>query len=60
MSVATVPRSAEVEIEFVVDVSEWVDDQLMGWSVEERTRWEGEGGLIPKERTPWWLYEVSR
>jgi hypothetical protein len=54
---ATVPRSAEVEIEFVVDVSEWVDDQLTGWSIEERTRWEGEGGLIPEQRSPWWLYE---
>lgn len=36
-----------------IDVSEWVDDMLLGWTVEERTRWEGEGGFILDDRL-WW------
>lgn len=31
------------------DLTEWVSDQIVGWNIVERTRWEGEGGLIPPE-----------
>jgi hypothetical protein len=36
----------------IIDMTEWCDDMLIGWSIEERTRWEGEGGYIPER--PWW------
>jgi hypothetical protein len=43
-----------------VDLTEWVEDTvIMRWSVEERTRWEGEGGLIPSKPVPWWLYYTA-
>ena len=43
------------EIEVEIDMTEYVDDLLMGWSIEERTRWEGEGGLIPRPwHALWW------
>ena len=33
--------------EIVIDLVEWTDDLIIGWNIVERTRWEGEGGLIP-------------
>jgi hypothetical protein len=43
------PTSNSVRITKVIDLTEWIEDQIMGWSIEERTRWEGEGGFIPGE-----------
>jgi hypothetical protein len=48
-------KRVKVKVEF--DLTEWVEDSLVGWSVEERTRWEGEGGFIPGKRPEellWW------
>ena len=36
----------------VIDLTEMTDDMLSGWSMTERTRWEGEGGLI-RRIFPW-------
>jgi hypothetical protein len=43
---------SSVKIMQIIDLTEWVEDQLVGWSIEERTRWEGEGGLIPRPAPP--------
>ena len=33
----------------VVDLTYWVRNKIIGWSEEERSRWEGEGGFVPPD-----------
>lgn len=53
------PAPMTVKPHSVVDLTEWTDDLLMGWDVYERTRWEGEGGFIPRSMEVVLFYDGS-